>query len=115
VAVGLQESRPGGDAPLPFMGRTTDKGRFRFRILLLDLCALSSPKGSPLLNFSSAVAKLLLQQFSSRMQGGCYILGQRRRSIFTVHEKSPAPQRNQRRNFTELKPSEAKDGFEGES
>ena len=27
----MQESRPGGDAPLPFMGRTTDKGRFRFR------------------------------------------------------------------------------------
>ena len=30
MAVGLQESRPGGNAPLPFMGRTTDKGRFRF-------------------------------------------------------------------------------------
>ena len=30
VAVGFQESRPGGNAPLPFMGRTTDKGRFRF-------------------------------------------------------------------------------------
>ena len=26
----MQESRPGGNAPLPFMGRTTDKGRFRF-------------------------------------------------------------------------------------
>ena len=31
VAVGFQESRPGGNAPLPFMGRTFDKGRFRFR------------------------------------------------------------------------------------
>ncbi len=31
MAVGLQKSRTGGDAPLPFIGRTTDKGRFRFR------------------------------------------------------------------------------------
>ena len=34
VAVGFQESRPGGNAPLPFMGRITDKGRF------LPLCSL---------------------------------------------------------------------------
>ena len=31
MAVCLQESRPGGNAPLPFMGRTIAKGRFRFR------------------------------------------------------------------------------------
>ena len=31
VGVGLQGGRPGGNAPLPFMGRTIAKGRFRFR------------------------------------------------------------------------------------
>ena len=42
MAVGLQESRPGGNALLPFMGRTSDKGRFRFRFRLRVVSVLIS-------------------------------------------------------------------------
>ena len=51
MAVGFQESRPGGNAPLPFMGRITDKGLFRFRFRLkvrarkLENYRLSTRKG----------------------------------------------------------------------
>ena len=40
----MQESRPGGNAPLPFMGRTTVKGRFRFRFFRFRDTTTISPE-----------------------------------------------------------------------
>ena len=47
AAVGIQESRHGGDVSLPFMGRTTDKGHIRIRIRNPILQGLVAPGRGP--------------------------------------------------------------------